>query len=107
MDHNTPHKVRQPTRDHYDVVIAGSGMGGGTMAYALKDSGLSVLLIERGDYLPQEAQNWDAHAVFAEGRYKNAEPWYSVDGSPFSPGTYYYVGGNTKFYGSSLGPVPP
>src|ERR1700730_3436845 len=102
MDHNTPHRVRQPTRDRYDVIIAGSGMGGGTMAYALKDSGLSVLLIERGDYLPQEPQNWDAHAVFAEGRYKNAEPWYSVDGSPFSPGTYYYVGGNTKFYGSSL-----
>jgi choline dehydrogenase-like flavoprotein len=102
MDHNTPHRVRRPTRDRYDVVIVGSGMGGGTMAYALKDSGLSVLLIERGDYLPQEPQNWDAHAVFAEGRYKNAEPWYRVDGSPFSPGTYYYVGGNTKFYGGSL-----
>jgi choline dehydrogenase-like flavoprotein len=102
MDHNTPHRVRQPTRDHYDVVIVGSGMGGGTMAYALKDAGLSVLLIERGDYLPQEAQNWDARAVFVDGRYKNAGPWFSVDGSPFSPGTYYYVGGNTKFYGGSL-----
>ena len=102
MDHNTPHRVRRPTRDHYDVVIAGSGMGGGTMAYALKDSGLSVLLIERGDYLPQEPQNWDARAVFVDGRYKNAEPWYSVDGSSFLPGTYYYVGGNTKFYGGSL-----
>src|SRR3977135_4148117 len=102
MDHNTPHRVRQPTRDHYDVVFAGSGMGGGTMAYALEDCGLSVLLMERGDYLPQEAQNWDARAVFVDGRYKNAEPWYSVDGAPFTPGPYYYVGAKTQFYGGSL-----
>ena len=102
MEDNSPRRVRQPTRDRYDVIIVGSGMGGATLAYALKDSGLSVLVIERGDYLPQEPQNWDARAVFAEGRYKNAEPWYSVDGEAFSPGTYYYVGGNTKFYGGSL-----
>jgi choline dehydrogenase-like flavoprotein len=92
----------RPSREHYDVVIVGSGMGGGTLAFALKDAGISVLLLERGGFVPQEPQNWDPDAVFAQGRYKNAEDWYDVDGSPFSPGTYYYVGGNTKFYGSSL-----
>ncbi len=92
----------RPSRDHYDVIIVGSGMGGGTLAFALKDTGISVLLIERGGFVPQEPQNWDPDAVFAQGRYKNAEDWYDVDGNPFSPGTYYYVGGNTKFYGSSL-----
>jgi len=92
----------RPSREHYDVIIVGSGMGGGTLAFALKDAGISVLLLERGGFVPQEEQNWDPDAVFVQGRYKNAEDWYDVDGSPFSPGTYYYVGGNTKFYGSSL-----
>jgi len=105
-----PQHVDRPTDVHgkgphsrrYDVVIVGSGMGGGTLAYALKDSGARVLLVERGDYLPYERQNWEPAAVFGKGRYKNAESWYDPDGKPFSPGTYYYVGGNTKFYGASL-----
>ena len=91
-----------PTRSHYDFVIVGSGMGGATMAYALKDSGASVLLIERGDFLPQEKQNWDAEAIFVKHRYQNAEQWYDPQGKAFTPGNYYYVGGNTKLYGSSL-----
>src|SRR4051812_14960122 len=92
-----------PAHDHYDVIIVGSGMGGGTLAYGLKDTGLSVLVVERGDFLPQEPENWDAEAVFVDGRYKNAENWYDAsNGTAFRPGTYYYVGGNTKFYGASL-----
>jgi choline dehydrogenase-like flavoprotein len=97
-----PLSVSRPSRGHYDVIIVGSGMGGGTLAFALKDAGVTVLVVERGGFVPQETQNWDADAVFAQGRYKNAEDWYDVEGRPFSPGTYYYVGGNTKFYGSSL-----
>jgi choline dehydrogenase-like flavoprotein len=91
-----------PTKQSYDVVIVGSGMGGGTLAYALADSGLSILLLERGDFLPSERQNWDAHEVFESHRYVNAEQWVDSDGVPFTPGTYYYVGGNTKLYGASL-----
>lgn len=91
-----------PCKSNYDVIVVGSGMGGGTMAYALKDSGLDVLLIERGDFLPQERQNWDPRAVFEKDRYKNAEKWVDTEGREFAPGTYYYVGGNTKFYGGSL-----
>ena len=90
------------TKTSYDVVIVGSGMGGATLAYALRDCGASVLLIERGDFLPQEEQNWNADAVFAGHRYQNAEQWYDVHGKAFSPGNYYYVGGNTKLYGASL-----
>ncbi len=103
MTDATPHSVSSPSRHHYDVIIVGSGMGGGTLSYALKDSGLRVLVVERGDFLPQEPENWDPRAVFVDGRYKNAEHWYdAANGNAFRPGTYYYVGGNTKFYGASL-----
>ena len=45
--------------DHFDVVIIGSGAGGGTMAYALSGSGARILILERGDFVPQEDENWD------------------------------------------------
>ncbi|MBV9672862.1 MAG: GMC family oxidoreductase, partial [Verrucomicrobia bacterium] len=86
----------------YDVVIVGSGMGGGMTAYALKDTGLNVLLIERGDFLPREAENWSPVAVFDQKRYKPKEIWYDVRGKPFAPGVHYFVGGNTKVYGAAL-----
>jgi choline dehydrogenase-like flavoprotein len=86
----------------YDIIIIGTGAGGGTLAYALKDSGARVLLLERGDFLPQEPENWSPHAVFDQGRYKANEQWYGQDGLPFSPGVHYFVGGNTKVYGAAL-----
>ena len=88
---------------HYDFIIIGSGMGGGALAYALRESGARILLIERGDFLPQEPQNWQVNAIFKENRYKPAEYWIdTADGSGFKPGVHYYVGGNTKVYGACL-----
>ena len=88
--------------DDYDLIIVGTGAGGGTLAYALADSGMRILLIERGDYLPQEPQNWQPRVVFDERRYKPDETWYDQDGRPFHPGVHYFVGGNTKVYGAAL-----
>jgi choline dehydrogenase-like flavoprotein len=85
-----------------DVAIIGSGMGGATLACALRTSGARIVLIDRGDFLPREWENWSPEDVHLKGRYKNAEDWYDRDGAPFSPGVYYYVGGNTKLYGASL-----
>ncbi len=85
-----------------DVAIIGSGMGGSTFAYGLRKSGLDVVVVERGDRLPREIENWSPEAVFAEQRYANAEPWLDGEGAPFSPGVFYYVGGNTKLYGAML-----
>ncbi|WP_051532965.1 GMC oxidoreductase [Arthrobacter sp. 9MFCol3.1] len=86
-----------------DIAIIGSGMGGGTMAYALKDSGAKILIIERGHRLPAEPQNSDLDEVYLKGRYKNADTWYNGrTGAPFKPGVYYWVGGNTKVYGACL-----
>ena len=85
-----------------DIVIIGSGMGGSTLAWALRQGGASVLVVERGQFLPRERENWSPQAVFAEGRYKNAEQWSTDAGTRFDPGVYYYVGGNTKLYGAML-----
>lgn len=86
----------------YDLVIIGTGMGGGTLAYALRNTGARILLIERGDYLPQEPENWDPEAVFFHNRYKTKEVWHDASGQPFKPGVHYYVGGNTKVYGAAF-----
>jgi choline dehydrogenase-like flavoprotein len=86
----------------YDLVIIGTGMGGGTLAYALRNLGSKVLLLERGDYLPSEPENWNPEAVFARTRYKPKEQWFDQHGRPFSPGVHYFVGGNTKVYGAAL-----
>jgi len=88
--------------DEYDVIIVGSGPGGGTMAWRLAQTGKRVLLLERGDYLPRERENWDSQSVFIDARYQAPETWYGADGKSFHPGLHYYVGGNSKVYGAVL-----
>lgn len=88
--------------NHYDVIIIGSGAGGGTLAYRLAPSGKKILILERGDFVPREKANWDPKLVNVEGKYQTKEHWYDKDGKPLHPHTNYYVGGNTKFYGAAL-----
>jgi choline dehydrogenase-like flavoprotein len=85
----------------YDVVIIGSGVGGGAIAWQLRNSGASVLVLERGPELPREPENWDPEAVFCDRRYQCDETWYA-DGRAFRPGMFYFVGGHTKFYGTAM-----
>lgn len=87
---------------HYDVIIIGSGAGGGTLAYKLAPSGKRILLLERGDWLAREPQNWDAAEVFVKNRYVTPDVWQDKDGKPFQPGSHYFVGGATKMYGAAL-----
>ncbi len=89
-------------QDHYDVIIIGSGAGGGTLAWKLAPSGKRILLLERGDYLPRERDNWDTQAVFLRGKYTTTEKWIDANANEFTPELNYYVGGNTKFYGAAL-----
>jgi len=84
------------------VVIVGSGMGGGTLAWGLAQRGIDTLVLERGEVLPREPQNWSPEAVFVERRYKPTEMWLDDEGQEFHPGVHYVVGGNTKVYGASL-----
>lgn len=86
----------------FDIIIIGTGAGGGTLAYRLAPSGKRILLLERGEFLPRERDNWDPTAVFADGKYQAKETWYGRDGRAFRPGIHYWVGGNTKMYGAAL-----
>ena len=87
---------------HADIVIIGTGAGGGTLALRLRDAGARVLVLERGDFLPQEPENWSPEALFVEHRYRAPEVWQDATGGTFPPGVHYYVGGNTKVYGAAL-----
>jgi choline dehydrogenase-like flavoprotein len=88
--------------DRYGIIIIGSGAGGGTLAHRLAPSGKQVLILERGDWLPREARNWNVDDVFGANRYVSPETWYLPDGRSFQPQVHYFVGGATKVFGAAL-----
>ena len=90
------------TNNHYDVIIIGSGAGGGTLAYRLAPSGKRILILERGGYVRREKDNWSTRAVNVLAKYNTKEQWYDAAGKALHPHTNYNVGGNTKFYGAAL-----
>ena len=64
--------------------------------------GKNILILERGDWLNREADNWDAAAVFEHNRYVSPDTWYDRNGRPFQPQVHYFVGGATKLFGAAL-----
>ena len=86
----------------FDVIVVGTGAGGGTLAHTIAPSGKRILLLERGNFLTRETENWDPGPVFVDGRYISADTWYDSDGTPFQPQVHYFVGGATKMYGAAL-----
>jgi choline dehydrogenase-like flavoprotein len=88
--------------DRYDVIVIGTGAGGGTLAHTIAASGKKMLILERGNFLPREMENWSPAPVFVDGRYISTETWYDADDKPFQPQVHYFVGGATKLYGAAL-----
>ena len=88
--------------EHFEVIIVGTGAGGGTLAHRLGMAGRRVLVLERGRFLPREKENWDTTAVFLNNRYHTTDVWTDKDGKDIHPGTGYWVGGNTKVYGAAM-----
>jgi choline dehydrogenase-like flavoprotein len=76
-------------QNHYDVVIIGSGAGGGTLAHKLAPTGKKILILERGGYVPREKDNWSPRAVNLEGKYQTKEKWHDKDGKELHPHTNY------------------
>lgn len=66
--------------NHFDVIIIGTGAGGGTLAYHLAPSGKRILILERGDYVAREKDNWNPRVVNLEGKYNTKELWRDTDG---------------------------
>jgi choline dehydrogenase-like flavoprotein len=91
---------------HYDIIIIGSGAGGGTMVHALSSTPARILLVERGDFVPREKENWSPESVWKDRRYRPPDEWWIDERRwtwrKFRPYTHYSVGGNTKFWGSVL-----
>jgi choline dehydrogenase-like flavoprotein len=86
----------------FDIIIIGTGAGGGTLLRRLAPTGKRILVLERGDYIPREKDNWNPAMVNLKGKYQTKETWRDKDGGELHPHTNYCVGGNTKFYGAAL-----
>jgi choline dehydrogenase-like flavoprotein len=94
--------VEAAVTEEFDVIIVGTGAGGGTLAHTLAPSGQRILLLERGNFMTKEMENWDPGPVFVDGRYISPDTWYDANGTPFQPQVHYFVGGATKMYGAAL-----
>ena len=90
---------------HYDIIIIGTGAGGGTVAHELASTGKKILILERGEFLPREKENWNPKEVYQKQRYYTKEEWCDKDSKTLHPQTCYWVGGNTKVYGAALLPM--
>src|SRR5213595_1551189 len=76
-------------KDHFDVIIIGTGAGGGTMLNRLAPSGRRILVLERGPFLPREKDNWNYHGSF---KYYSSEVMFNREGGESRPGFSYFVG---------------
>lgn len=87
---------------YYDVIIVGTGAGGGTLTHKLAATGKKILVLEQGDFLAKESSELVDVEVFKKEQYHAPEQWYDRAGEPFNPQTSYSVGGNTKIYSGAL-----
>jgi len=92
--------MHESTKSNYDVIIVGSGAGGGTLAYALSLEKKTVLVIERGDFIPKEKANRSSQGV--SGKKYRTTTNIEFNGVLHNSYSHYYVGGATKLYGAAL-----
>ena len=98
-----PLAIARCRRERYDIVIIGSGAGGGTMAQALADTAARILVLERGDFVPQEARELESGGgLEAPALPDDRALARRARAASSCPYTHYSVGGNTKFWGSVL-----
>ena len=77
---------------HYDVIIVGTGAGGGTLTRKLASTGKKILVLERGEFLEKESSELVDVEVFKKENFSAPEQWYESGKEPFYPQTSYSVG---------------
>jgi choline dehydrogenase-like flavoprotein len=90
------------SNDPADVIIIGSGAGGGAAAYRLVLAGLRVLVLEKGAPLPNDGSTLDIQRVVAQGEFLSKEPWIDGKGNALCPEEHFNLGGKTKWYGAAV-----
>ena len=85
----------------WDVIVIGAGMGGSAFVSRFVGSGMHVLVLERGNFVRPEKENWDPVEVFERGRYESDIEWKTAEGRKFHPRVYFNVGGSSKFFGGT------
>jgi choline dehydrogenase-like flavoprotein len=85
----------------FDVIVIGSGAGGGTFAYACARAGKSVLLLERGRPYVLKDQAHDEQAMLIDKKPYDDRP-VRVNGFPRRLYMGSVLGGGTALYGAAL-----
>ncbi len=92
-----------PLAEAYDVVIVGSGFGGGAVAHALSHRGIRTLLVERGMWSARDDEDWNGQSILLAGRYRSESPvaiaQYGKAAKDTTPNAV--VGGNSIFFGGA------
>ena len=87
---------------NYDVIIIGSGAGGGALALKLAPSGKRILHFGTRRFSAARKRELGYQGGFSGEPLSTDEVWQDSEGKPLHPQTAYWVGGNTKVYGAAL-----
>ena len=86
----------------YDYIIIGTGAGGSTIAYKLAKTGKSILILEKGDFLPEEASHGNSKAFVVDGEYQTNDKCLNTEDNELGSMTHYHTGRDSKMYGAAL-----
>jgi len=87
--------------DSYDVIVIGSGAGGGTLAQSVARAGKRVLLLERGQRFPEVSLPHDERAMLIDkDPYDDRDIDVNGDNARLYMGGVF--GGSTSLYGAAL-----
>ena len=87
----------------YDVIVIGSGAGGGTLVAPARPVGQAHPAARARRLAAARAAELAARTTCSSTTATSRQDtWYDADGKPFQPQIHYFVGGATKLYGAAL-----